>query len=111
METIPLTDAQLRTLLNRIGITFPNINKPALRSLDKALHHLRKQGSGWIVEMTEEEIAAAIDVFEDYQREHPSVVAANCLRFLVNDSRTARKIYDERQPLADVPRETSGDES
>lgn len=110
MENIPLTDAQLRILLNKIGVTFPNIKKPDLRSLDAALHQLRKQGSGWIVEMSEDDIATAINIFEAYQREHPSVVVANCLRFLVNDSQIARKIYAERQAETDVPRETSGEE-
>lgn len=106
MENIPLTDAQLRILLNTIGATFPNTRRPALRSLDAALHRLRKMGSGWVVEMAEENVITALDIFEAYQREHVSAVAANCLRFLVNDSKIAHKIYDERQASGDVPRET-----
>lgn len=107
MENIPLTHAQLRILLNRIGATFPNTKRPGLRSLDKALHQLRGRGSGWVVEMTRDDVATALAIFETHQREQPSVVAANCLRFLVNDSQIARKIYAERQAGSDVPRETS----
>lgn len=108
METIPLTHAQHRIVANWIVKTYPNTRRPELRSLTKSILGYRTRGSGVVVEMTEEDIDTAIGIFETYQREHPSsAVATNCLRFLVNDSKTARKIYDERRAGADVPRETS----